>query len=116
MTIKCLTPAQIARVFDVTDSLGLHRNWVVIPLAAADNPIELIMPDGKLLLRPPGGTAFDPWIADLKSRLENLDLERTPMSGQHESYKPTVPADAPTGSGGRRLYLQWQEEDEEKAD
>jgi hypothetical protein len=62
----------------VTDGLELHRDWVVVPLNAAEEGLELVMPDGKVLIRAPGGTAFEPWLKDLPRRLAALDLRATP--------------------------------------
>lgn len=110
--MKVLTPEQVHRVYDVTDSLFLHRNWVVIPLAAAERPLELVMPDGKVLIRPPGGARFESWLEGLRLRLQDLDLSRTPKRGEHDPIPQQVPADAPPGSGPRRLYVHWRKPEE----
>lgn len=104
---ELLTPAQVQRIFDVTDALGLHRNWVVVPLLAATRGEETILPDGKLLLGPPGGGAFEPWISSLRARLESMDLSRTPRAHQHDLPPLKIPAEAPPGSGPRK-YLPWK--------
>ncbi|MHC4607607.1 MAG: hypothetical protein ACYTAF_11885 [Planctomycetota bacterium] len=104
MPITCLTSEQVHSVFDVTDALGLHRNWVVVPLAASDEPVELIMPCGKVLIRPPGGDAFDPWLEGLRGRLRKLDMHRVPRAPEHDPPKAATPACAPPGTGAR-TYL-----------
>ena len=103
---RVLTPEQIARIYDVTDEFQLHRNWVVVPLAAADHPVVMVLPDGKVLIRAPGGASFDGWFATLRRKLQDLDLTRTPRSGQHDPPRLEVPSCAPPGSGSRR-YLNW---------
>ena len=108
--MKVLTSQQISRVFEVTDSLDLHRNWVVVPLTAHETGAEFVMPDGKVLLRPPAGPQFDAWIRDLRERLQGMDISRTPRGGQHDPKPDEVPPEAPYGSGSRRLYLHWKEE------
>lgn len=75
---EILTPAQIDRVHEVTDTFMLNRDAVVIPLVASDSPEELILPDGKLLIRPPAGKAFKKWLVGLGDRLDLLPLQRTP--------------------------------------
>src|SRR6185503_7297463 len=74
--MEVLSAEQVERIYRVTDLLGLHRDWVVVPLTAADAGLEMLHPDGKLLIRPPKGLAFDRWLAGLRERLERLDLGR----------------------------------------
>jgi hypothetical protein len=59
-------------------STMLYCDWdqVVIPLVGAVSGMEMLMPDGKLLVRPPAGADFDPWFAGLAERLANMDLSR----------------------------------------
>lgn len=68
----------VERIYQVTDRLGLHRDWVVVPLNCAPEGLELVMPDGKLLIRAPGGDAFGPWLNGLADRLQAMDLRPTP--------------------------------------
>jgi hypothetical protein len=100
--MNVLTAEQIARVYEVTDSLLLNRDWVVVPLGASPTGLEVILPDGKLLIRPPGGAAFEPWFAELRPRLENLDLSRALRASQLERHYVRTPASAAPGSGARK--------------
>tara|TARA_B100002003_G_scaffold216355_1_gene215837 strand:+ start:96 stop:338 length:243 start_codon:yes stop_codon:yes gene_type:complete len=74
---QMLTPEQIDKVHEVTDTFMLNRDAVVIPMVASDSPEELVLPDGKLLIRPPAGRAFRRWVEGLGDRLELLPLQRT---------------------------------------
>lgn len=77
--MELLTPEQIAEIYTLTDDLGLHRNAVIVPLRARDKEqegLEMIMPDGRVLIRPPGGPRFAGWFEGLQNRLEALDLDR----------------------------------------
>ncbi len=103
-----LTAAQVERIHEATDALGLHRTWVVVPLAASATPMERLLPDGKVLICAPPGAAFDGWIADLGRRLTDLDLSRTPKADQHQPHQTRGNAEAPPGSGPRK-YLPWRE-------
>jgi hypothetical protein len=99
-----LSPEQVERIYRVTDQLDLSRDWVVVPLNAADHEVELLHPDGKLLIRPPRGAAFDAWLAGLAERLQRLDLGR---AARREENDPKFPL---TGPGefhawGTRRYL-----------
>ena len=97
-----LTPAQVEQVYEVTDSLHLHRNWVVLPLTAAPQGRERIMPDGKVLLAAPGGMEFDRWLAGLRDRLTGLDLSRTPRARHDDPTLVNTPISSFPGSGPRR--------------
>ncbi|HVR86288.1 MAG TPA: hypothetical protein VMU54_18340 [Planctomycetota bacterium] len=76
-----LTAKDVERIYRVTDQLRLDRDWVVVPLGCAAEAFEIVQPDGKLLVRPPGGELFEPWIDGLASRLSELDLSRTARLG-----------------------------------
>ena len=102
--MELLTAAQVERIYQVTDRLSLHRDWVVVPLNAAEEGAELMQPDGKILLRPPGGEKFEPWLAELPDRLLHLQLGRAARRGENDPKWPL------TGPGeihatGTRRYL-----------
>jgi hypothetical protein len=102
--MQVLSEEQVSKVYALTDSMLLNRDWVVVPLSGHPTGLELILPDGKLLLRPPAGAAFDGWLAGLRGRLDLLDLDRALRAGQLERHYTRTPASAPPGSGARR-YL-----------
>lgn len=101
---EILTAEQVERVYRLTDALLLNRDWVVVPLRGSDDGLERVMPDGKLLIRPPAGPAFDAWFNGLKERLQALDLDRALRASQLERHYVRTPASAPPASGARR-YL-----------
>ncbi len=100
--MEVLTADQVERVYRLTDSLLLNRDWVVVPLGSHPVGLEMELPDGKVLIRPPGGPAFDPWFAGLGQRLQALDLDRALRAGQLERHVTRTPAEAAPGSGARR--------------
>ncbi|HEX7896760.1 MAG TPA: hypothetical protein VF950_03315 [Planctomycetota bacterium] len=99
-----LRPDQIERVYQTTDALLLHRDWVVVPLDAVARPAELVMPDGKLLIHAPGGPAFDAWLQGLPGRLEALDLRRVPRLSERDPKWPLTGPGSPRFEGTMR-YL-----------
>lgn len=102
--MELLTEDQVRRVYALTDALLLNRDWVVVPLKAHPEGMETMLPDGKVLIRPPGGEGFDSWFAGLRERLESVDLSRALRASQLERHYTRTPADAPPGSGARK-YL-----------
>lgn len=97
-----LTEAQVRKVYDLTDSLLINPDWVVVPLVGSVQGMEMLLPDGKILIRPATGDRFDAWLADLKTRLEALDLSRALRASQQERHYVRTPASAAPGSGARR--------------
>jgi hypothetical protein len=100
--MQVLTAEQVERVYQVTDALLLNRDWVVVPLVGSDTGLEIVLPDGKLLIRPAGGEGFGGWFAGLGGRLEMLDLDRALRASQLERHYVRTPASAAPGSGARK--------------
>lgn len=97
-----LTDAQVRKVYELTDSLLLNRDWVVVPLVGSAQGLEMVMPDGKILIRPAAGDGFEAWFSDLKTRLESLDISRALRASQLERHYVRTPATAAPGSGARK--------------
>ena len=106
--MQVLTEQQVSRVYALTDGLLLNPDWVVVPLTAHETGLETMLPDGKVLIRPPAGEAFEPWFADLRTRLESLNLSRALRASQLERHYTHTPAQAPPGSGARK-YVPWKD-------
>jgi hypothetical protein len=100
--MELLTAEQIERIYRVTDELDLHRDWVVVPINAADDGLEMMHPDGKLLLRPPGGAAFERWLEELPDRLERLG--RVPRKEEQDPQR-TLTGPGEFRAWGTRRYL-----------
>ena len=99
-----LTATDVERIYHITDQMQLHRDWVVVPLNCANDAFEIVQPDGKLLLRPPGGELLDSWIDGLADRLSEIDLSRTVRLGMADPGKHLSGSQAPRSVGTPR-YL-----------
>lgn len=99
--MELLTADQVERIYRVADALDLHRDWVVVPLNTAAEGAEILQPDGKILIRAPGGAAFEPWLAGLRSRVEALDLGRTPRRHEDDPKHPLTGPGEPRATGTR---------------
>ncbi len=74
-----VTPEQLERIHATTDAFRLNRDFVVVPLKSAEDAgREMVMPDGKLLVRPPVPSEFEGWFAGLAERLSRMDLAKVP--------------------------------------
>jgi hypothetical protein len=100
-----LTAKDVERIYLVTDQLQLHRDWVVVPLGCAEQAFEIVQPDGKILLRPPGGDLFEPWIDGLAERLSAMDLTRTARLGVDDPVRHLTGPHALRAYGTQR-YLE----------
>jgi hypothetical protein len=97
-----LREEQVERVYRVTDALLLNRDWVVVPLRGSADGLEMLLPDGKVLLRPAAGPGFEAWYSGLRGRLEGMDLDRALRASRLERNYVRTPASAAPGSGARR--------------
>lgn len=91
-----LTADQVERIYGLTDELRLHRDWVVVPLMAKEPGLEMMMPDGKLLIRAPYGDRFGAWFDGLQERLGRLNLSPVPRNDPLDPH----PRLAPKRQGG----------------
>ena len=66
-----VTQREMERIFEVTDRLGIHREAVVVPLAARTPGRVRRRPDGKLELVA-DARDFDGWVARLEADLRPL--------------------------------------------
>ncbi|MEN8148589.1 MAG: hypothetical protein ABFS86_02130 [Planctomycetota bacterium] len=65
-------PKEIGRILELTDSLGLHREAVMIPLAPEGSGVVRIE-GGRLVIHRPEEGDFDEWFATLPASIESLD-------------------------------------------
>jgi hypothetical protein len=63
--------AQISRILELTDSLGVDREWVEIPLSPERPGIVRRLPNGKLEIIVDAGRPFEEWLASLPSQIES---------------------------------------------
>lgn len=96
--IELLSAEEVERIYRLTDEFLLHRDWVVVPLNCADEGIEIVFPDGKILIRAPRGYPFEPWLEELRTRLAEIDLSRTPRRSEDDPSKHL------TGTRGPRFF------------
>jgi hypothetical protein len=69
MTFPMVTFHQISRILEVTDALGLNREWVEIPLTAESPGTIRRLPNGKLEIIVDADQPFDRWLAALSTEI-----------------------------------------------
>lgn len=85
MNDAALSFPQITTILDVTDRLGLDREWVEIPLSPEPGGIVHYLANGKLEIIVDSAMPFDAWLATLPARIHAVTDAKTGSS---------------TGSGG----------------
>ena len=63
--------AQISRILELTDSLGLNREWVEIPLSPERPGIVRRLQNGKLEIIVDADRQFDEWLSSLPTQIES---------------------------------------------
>ncbi|HEU5202496.1 MAG TPA: hypothetical protein VFT92_06835 [Nitrospira sp.] len=63
--------AQISRILELTDSLGLNREWVEIPLSPERPGIVRRLQNGKLEIIVDADRQFDEWLSSLPTQIQS---------------------------------------------
>jgi hypothetical protein len=67
-----VTFAQISRILELTDSLGLNREWVEIPLSPARPGLVTRLTNGKLEILVDADRPFDEWLGSLPAQIQSV--------------------------------------------
>ncbi|BCA53851.1 hypothetical protein W02_09910 [Nitrospira sp. KM1] len=70
MTLHAVSFTQINRILELTDSLGLSREWVEIPLSPESPGIVRRLPNGKLEIIVDADQPFDAWLDALPREIQ----------------------------------------------
>ncbi|WP_455377489.1 hypothetical protein [Petrachloros mirabilis] len=71
MTSDIVTFAQISRILELTDSLGLIRERVEIPLSAAHPGGVRCLDNGKIEIVVDAGQQFEQWLESLPEQIHH---------------------------------------------
>ena len=63
---------QISAILELTDRLGLNREWVEIPLSPESPGQVRKLPNGKLEIVVDADTPFDQWLASLAAQIQQV--------------------------------------------
>jgi hypothetical protein len=64
--------AQISRILELTDSLGVNREWVEIPLSPERPGRVRRLPNGKLEIVVDADRPFEEWLESLSRQIESV--------------------------------------------
>jgi hypothetical protein len=65
MPLQVVSFAQISRILELTDSLGLNREWVEIPLSPEQPGVVRRLSNGKLEIVVDADQPFEEWLSSL---------------------------------------------------
>ena len=69
MSLHAVSFQQISRILDVTDALGLNREWVEIPLSPESPGQVRKLPNGKLEIIVDADQPFEDWLGTLEQQI-----------------------------------------------
>ncbi|MEK6804098.1 MAG: hypothetical protein AABZ34_15760 [Nitrospirota bacterium] len=70
MPLEVVSFQLINRILDVTDGLGLNREWVEIPLSPESPGLVRKLPNGKLEIIVDADQPFDTWLGTLEQQIQ----------------------------------------------
>ena len=70
MTLQAVSFKQISRILDVTDALGLNREWVEIPLSPEHPGVVRKLANGKLEIVVDAEQPFEEWLTSLPLHIQ----------------------------------------------
>jgi hypothetical protein len=70
MPLQVVSFAHISRILELTDSLGLNREWVEIPLSPEQPGIVRRLGNGKLEIVVDADQPFEEWLHSLPRQIQ----------------------------------------------
>ncbi len=74
MTLQAVSFQQISRILEVTDELGLNREWVEIPLSPETPGKVRRLANGKLEIIVDAEQPFDRWLDALPAQIQETNV------------------------------------------
>lgn len=72
MPLQMVSFQHISRILEVTDALGLDREWVEIPLSPESPGLVRKLTNGKLEIIVDAEQPFDQWLTSLPAQIHQL--------------------------------------------
>lgn len=63
---------QISQILELTDQLGLNREWVEIPLSSASPGVVRKLSNGKIEIVVDAELPFEQWLATVEGQIKQL--------------------------------------------
>lgn len=72
MSLQAVSFKQISQILELTDQLGLNREWVEIPLSPASPGVVRKLSNGKLEIVVDADIPFEQWLGTLETEIKQL--------------------------------------------
>jgi len=72
VTFSAVSFQQISRILDLTDQLGLNREWVEIPLSPERPGLVRRLQNGKLEIVVDADQPFEQWLSGLEQQIRSV--------------------------------------------
>ena len=72
MPLEVVSFTHISRILGVTDSLGLNREWVEIPLSPESPGVVRKLTNGKLEIVVDADQPFEDWLESLPKHIQRI--------------------------------------------
>ena len=72
MPLDVVSFKHISRILEVTDSLGLNREWVEIPLSPESPGVVRRLANGKLEIVVDADEPFEDWLGSLPKHIQRV--------------------------------------------
>jgi hypothetical protein len=70
--LQAVSFKQISRILELTDALGLNREWVEIPLTPESPGVVRKLPNGKLEIVVDAVQPFEQWLTTLDEQIKRV--------------------------------------------
>jgi len=74
VSLQAVSFQHITRILDLTDTLGINREWVEIPLSPESPGIVRKLPNGKLEIIVDADQPFDTWLGTLEQQIRRVQV------------------------------------------
>lgn len=71
--LEAVSFKQISQILELTDQLGLNREWVEIPLTPESPGVVRKLPNGKLEIVVDAVQPFEQWLAALDAQIKQVN-------------------------------------------
>jgi len=71
--LQAVSFKQISRILELTDQMGLNREWVEIPLTPESPGAVRKLPNGKLEIVVDAVQPFEQWLATLDAQIRQVN-------------------------------------------
>jgi len=70
--LRAILPEEVMKILEVTDSLSLHREKILIPLKTEEKGNAILQSDGRIRITCPNEGVSAEWLENLRSLLDKI--------------------------------------------